>query len=178
MLVRRSLYVLLCAAIAFLFAACASLSSSFGLLWDLLWFLIVAPVLVLWLLARSVFFKSPQSAVYGIVLGLISFACLQNERALRTHTKWLLESRHQKQEFQERAVARPGELPHMEWDGWNAAGQDTSAFLVHDTSGSLHSTSAPERLAGIPCEVPLVFRLEKDWYSVVLYTNTTWDRCG
>ena len=99
--------------------------------------------------------------------------------AIRTTARWLLWSRT----YKEKALAQPsatGEFRHIEWDGWGWGGQNTTEFLVYDPTDSLGAAARshlPGKFGGIPCEVPLVGRLESHWYTVTFYTNQGWGEC-
>jgi hypothetical protein len=101
-----------------------------------------------------------------------------NFYAIRSEARWLVWAHRYKAEV----LAQPsvtGELKHVEWDGWGWAAQDTTVYLVFDPTDSL-STAArehrPGKFNGIPCEVPVVDRLEKNWYAVRFYTDEWWGR--
>ena len=74
-------------------------------------------------------------------------------------------------------------LPPMglEWDGWGFAGSDTKVYLVHDPEDRIRHmrrTKNGVRVEGLPCEIWKVRRLEKQWYSVVFFTNENWSTYG
>jgi hypothetical protein len=100
---------------------------------------------------------------------------------IRSSARWLLWSPKYKQEVLAQPTSPNGDLQHVEWDGWGMFGQDTSVFLVFDPTDSL-STPAHRhqsgKFKGIPCGVPLVTRLEKQWYAVLFYTNEYWGACN
>jgi hypothetical protein len=123
----------------------------------------------------------PQAAFSAVlVYWLIAIAILPFEDSLREHLRWMLHASMFKQQFQVKAQAAPGELRHMEWDGTGMIGQETSIQLVFDPENRLAPFAHKSRVkvAGIPCEVPEIRRLESHWYSVTLYTNTDWEHCG
>jgi hypothetical protein len=72
-------------------------------------------------------------------------------------------------------------LKHVEWDGGGFVPRGNKlVYLVFDPADSLAyaaKTHAPGRFNGIPCEVPLVVRLERQWYSVRFYTEEEWGQC-
>jgi hypothetical protein len=111
-------------------------------------------------------------------LFVIAAAIAWNFYAIRSAARWLAWSPRYKIEV----LAQPtitGQLKHIEWDGWGWAGQDTTVYLVFDQTDSL-STAARNhhsgKFNGIPCEVPRVDRMEKNWYAVRFYTNEWWGR--
>jgi len=73
------------------------------------------------------------------------------------------------------------ELKHIEWDGSGFAGvANNTVYLAFDPTDAL-STAAkshqPGKFNGIPCKVLMVRRLESHWYTVLFYTDETWDQC-
>ena len=62
-------------------------------------------------------------------------------------------------------------------NGMVGAGQDTIVYLVFDPTDALSSAAKkhqPGKFSGIPCEVPLVDRIEEEWYTVRFYTDENW----
>ena len=111
------------------------------------------------------------AALWWVVIGRNS--------ALGTTARWLVRSHQYKAEVLARPDARNGELNHVEWDGWGWGGQDTTVYLVFDPEDSLSqaaSSHQPGKYNGIPCEVFLARRLERQWYTVQFYTNQDWQR--
>jgi hypothetical protein len=106
----------------------------------------------------------------------ISGGLLKNEKILRDHGRWLLESRQLKAEV----LAQPsadGESKHMEWEATGFAGvANNTAYLVFDPADSLTAHPTGE-FTGLPCKVPSVDRLEHHWYSVRFYTDEDWSDC-
>jgi hypothetical protein len=114
------------------------------------------------------------------VLWGVSWALLRNELPMRSGVRWLWNSKAYKAQVLAQPVPANGELRHIEWDGWGFAGAgDTTVYLVFDPNDSL---AAGSRISGkfnrIPCEVPEVRRLERNWYTVLFYTDTSWGHCG
>jgi hypothetical protein len=115
----------------------------------------------------------------SIVVSFLTFIGIP--AGLRPHVYWLLWSRQYKRDV----LSSPGasaELSHAEWDGdgWGGAPVgDWMGYVVYDPSDALPRTDTnepPIRIAGIPCDVVAVRRLEKCWYSVVTDMNQFWDR--
>jgi hypothetical protein len=101
-----------------------------------------------------------------------------NPIAIRSTARWLVWSRDYKAEVLKQTQPANGELKHIEWDGWGMFAQNTLIFLVFDPTDSLLRAAKnhqPGKFDGIPCEVPLVRRLESHWYAVVFYTSQGWD---
>ena len=111
-----------------------------------------------------------------------SWALLRNQQLLRTEVRWLFASETYKSEMLVSPIPRNGEVRHIEWDGWGFPGAgDTTVYLVFDPSDSLSVAAkrySPGRYQGLPCEVPDVHRLEKNWYTVLFYTDTDWEHCS
>jgi hypothetical protein len=123
--------------------------------------------------------KSKPWAYAALVLFfLIAVPIAWNFYTIRSTARWFVWSHC----YKAAVLAQPnatGELKHIEWDGWGWAGQDTKVYLVFDPTDSLSTASQnhrPGKFNGIPCEVPVVERLEKDWYTVKFYTDEWWGR--
>lgn len=144
-----------------------------GLLFVSLCFLVYAAIRKKWPIAvMLVTFWAFSTLLFGYEI--------ERPVGVRSAIRWLLWSR----EYKSEVLAQPGstnvDFKHIEWDGWGWGGSDTSVFLVFDPTDSLAAAAKshqPGKFKGIPCEVPLVRRLESHWYSVMFYTNTSWDRC-
>jgi len=98
--------------------------------------------------------------------------------SIRTAVRWSAWSERYKSEVLAQSNAT-GKLKHIEWDGWGWAGQDTTVYLVFDPTDSLSIPARnhrPGKFDGIPCEVPVVKQLEKNWYAIQFYTNEWWGR--
>jgi hypothetical protein len=146
--------------------------------------LVSTPVISLVLLLVVTFCKTPRrrQSTALLLLGYVAVtaALWKNYDELRPQLRWLLWSHRFKAELAAAPNPAKGDLKHIEWDGFGGAGSDTTAYLVLDPTDSL-STAAkrhePGKFPGIPCEVPVVRRLERQWYSVVYYTNADWEHC-
>jgi hypothetical protein len=95
------------------------------------------------------------------------------------YVRWLVWSRSYKAAVFAQRNSANGELKHIEWDGWGWGGEDTTVYLVFDPTDSLSAASQehrPGKFNGIPCEVPLIERVEKNWYVVRFYTDELWGR--
>ena len=100
--------------------------------------------------------------------------------SIRSATKWFIWSPRYKREVLAQSGRTVGELKHIEWDGWGFPGAgDTTVYLVYDPTDSLSAAAKshqPGKFVGIPCTVPLVSRLESQWYAVRFYTDEWWGR--
>lgn len=129
--------------------------------------------------------KRPRQA-FSVLLTLVGFLAIswglnRNEGTLRPYLRWLLWSRRYKAELTDAPELVNGELKHSVWDTWGfvPSGFDV-VYLVYDPADSLAAAAnakSPGRFAGIPCEVPRVLRLERQWYAVDFYTDQEWGDC-
>jgi hypothetical protein len=109
----------------------------------------------------------------------ISAALVENYWEVHDPARWLVWSHDYKAKVLAQPVSANGEQKHVEWDGWGSAGMETTVFLVFDPTDSLSAAAMSHRSGkfnGIPCEVPLVRRLESHWYTVRFYTDEYWGR--
>jgi hypothetical protein len=117
-----------------------------------------------------------------VVYSVTTWIVLISRGEIRTNTRWFFGSKRYKTQVLATGAANDDELKHMEWDGWGGFGAgDTVVYLVFDPSDPLSAgarTHSRGKFAGIPCEVPLVNRLEDHWYTVYFYTDTDWDHCA
>jgi hypothetical protein len=115
--------------------------------------------------------------VLGAFFG-IAMAIAWNFYPVRSAARWFAWSHH----YKAKVLAKPtvnGELQHIEWDGWGWAAQDTTVYLVFDPTDSLSAAARnrrPGKFDGIPCEVPAIDRMERNWYAVRFYTDEWWGR--
>jgi TRAP-type uncharacterized transport system fused permease subunit len=156
-------------------------------------FLLVAPALVLAslaLIAFPILHKSHHNrltlvstvAALWVTAGAMFLLAAKYDYTVRTTARWLIWSRDYKAEVLAQPRSTDGNFKHIEWDSWGLVPAGfTTAYLVFDPSDSL-SGAAKSRHAGsfdgIPCAVPEVNRLEKNWYTVVFYTDDDWSRCN
>lgn len=143
--------------------------------------LLVAPSIVFGLLIVAIVRRrSRPLAILSmlIVYCVVSAGLFIHSKKIHWTTRWFLWSKKYKAEVAAQPAAIQG-LRHIEWDGWGFPGAgDTVVYLVFDPNDSLLSTDSPRRFAGIPCEVPRVRRLERQYYLVVFYTDTDWNHCN
>ena len=108
----------------------------------------------------------------------ISAILVMNYSAIRASARWLIWSHEYKSEVLAQPACSNGELKHIEWDGWGFSGAgDTTVYLVFDPTDALSAAARshrPGKFGGLPCEVPLVRRLESHWYAVLFYTDEWW----
>jgi hypothetical protein len=155
-------------------------SPSFGIF---ILLLCVAPIVSLIFIALAIW--AGRRTLIG--LGSILLACLaatyvigHSGDLLRSETRWW----SARGTWKQRVLAQqevPGQLKHLDWDGWGFAAQDTEVYLVYDPSDGLRNaigTPTGKHGVGLPCDVWKVWRLEPHWYNVVFYTNTSWDSCS
>ena len=151
----------------------------------LLVFVVAIPLSVIWLIFCSVRGKGRRrsqwlSSLTAILI--ISTICYANFRTARNISRWTLFSRSWKRNITTQPLSANGGLRHAEWEGWGFPGAgDTVVYLVYDPTDLLPpdlSTHSRGSFKALPCEVVKVSRLEPHWYSVLFYTQTTWDECG
>ena len=115
-----------------------------------------------------------------IVIGVALLTFFDVPQGFRSHVYWILWSR----EYKRKVFATPNDstgLQHVEWDGdgWGGASVgDWTGYVVYDQSDSLPIVGtkwAPKKIAGVPCAVVAVRRLERRWFSVVTDMNEFWD---
>jgi hypothetical protein len=143
---------------------------------------VIAGVILLVILSRTI---RRQTMAVAAMVAIFAAACwLLSRTSDQIHTmgRWHIQSRT----YMAKILAQPnsddGSLKHLEWDVWGFPGAgDTTEYLVFDPNDSLAiaaKSHSPGRYSGIPCEVPSVRRLEKNWYTVLFYTDTNWNHCG
>jgi hypothetical protein len=152
-----------------------------------LYLLGVIPIVSFVLLVIAIAFairRKPRRALAIIpalvVFWVVSWALWRNELPIRSEVRWLWNSKAYKAQVLVQPAPVNGELRHIEWDGWGFPGAgDTVVYLVFDPNDSIAVGSRVSgRLKGIPCQVPEIHRLEKDWYTVLFFTDTAWDHCA
>jgi hypothetical protein len=115
------------------------------------------------------------------VFWIVSWALLRNQLPMRSEVRWLWSSKAYKAQVLAQPVPANGDLRHIEWDGWGFPGAgDTVVYLVFAPDDSLEQSpknQASGKFTGLPCEVDEIHRLEKDWYTVLFYTDTDWGHC-
>ena len=95
------------------------------------------------------------------------------------YVRWLLWSRSYKADVLAHPASASGELKHIAWDGWGWGGEDTTVYLVFDPTDSLSAAAqerVPGKFDGIPCKVPVVEQMDRNWYVVQFYTDELWGR--
>jgi hypothetical protein len=123
----------------------------------------------------------PTLAIFWIIATAFFVFDYKHPIAIRSATRWLIWSRDYKTQVLRQPPQSNGELKHIEWDGWGMFAQNTSVFLVFDPTDSLSVAARSHQVGkfdGIPCKVPLVRRMESQWYMVVFYTSQDWDQCS
>jgi hypothetical protein len=148
----------------------------------------VAPIVTLVLLLIAIVFairRMPHRALAIVpalvVFWAVSWVLFRNELPMRSEIRWLFKSKTYKAQVLAQPPLANGDLRHIEWDGWGFAGDDTTVYLVFAPDDSLKEPGknhASGKFSGIPCEVPAIHRLEKNWYTVLFYTDLDWDHCS
>jgi hypothetical protein len=156
--------------------------------WGVLGFFVGIPILsIVGLVAIAAVIRGQPRRSLAIVSAMVAFCAVvgvleRYEFKTRTEVRWLWNSEAYKAQVLAQPAPVNGELRHIEWDGWGFPGAgDTVVYLVFAPNDSLTEPTrnhAPGRFSGIPCKVPGVHRLEKDWYTVLFYTDWDWNHCG
>ena len=143
---------------------------------------VIAPITTLTLVALVIWAGKRAAVPLGSVLLLCLVATYATGRysaLLRSEIRWW----SSRPVWKQRVMAQsniPGQLKHLDWDGWGWGGNDTEVYLVYDPTDQLKNasrTSEGMHGPGIPCEVWQIQRLEPHWYNVVLFTDSDWDSC-
>jgi hypothetical protein len=108
---------------------------------------------------------------------LTSWQMMKRWVEIRSDLRWVAGSRSWKDEVLRQPPVPGSGVKWVVWDGWGMFAQDTDVYLVYSPDDRLRQYS-PANLAGLPCPVSRVQRLEKAWYSVTFYTDQEWDDCG
>lgn len=112
---------------------------------------------------------------------LISGSILRHFSEVRDASRWLFQAKAYKTSVLALPAPPNGDFRHVEWEGWGFAGTgDTTVYLVVDPSDSLSEPAKNHlsgRFAGVSCAVYRIHRLEKHWYTVAFYTDTSWGQC-
>jgi hypothetical protein len=153
-----------------------------------LFVMLIAPSVIfigLLCLLVGAIWKRPRLCL-SVSLALVGFVAIlwsleRNEETVRPFIRWHLWSHQYKVELMTQPDPTNGDLQHMEWDAWGFVPSGFNVtYLVFDPSDSLAIPAKARtqgRLAGIPCAVQRVFRLENKWYGVRFYTDEDWHNC-
>jgi hypothetical protein len=128
---------------------------------------------------RSLWLSSAIGAFFIFGSLIITAVVAWNFYSVRTSVKWFMWSQHYKTDVLAQPSGKASEFKHIEWDGWGWAGQDTTVYLVFDSTDSLSVAAANHasgKFNGLPCEVAQVGQLERHWYTVQFYTDEFWGR--
>jgi hypothetical protein len=152
----------------------------------LLYLFVAIPLVTLMLTVAAMLTYDRQERQTLAIISMFMVYCLvtwgiwRSGSDLRDVGRWFFGARHYKAEVLAQPISSNG-LKHWEWEASGFAGvANRSVYVVFDPADSLkreagHHTH--EKLVGLPCEVPRVVRLERYWYSVEFYTDSSWDDC-
>jgi len=163
-------------------AVCLMIYSPYG---DFVYIFFIAPIICLILLVLLVIaaIRKRRRQCLSLLLALAALLAIsgvlhKNRETLRTSVRWPLWSHSFKAERLAQPPPANGELRHMEWEATGFAGvANNTVYLVFDPTDMLSAAArshSPGKFGGIPCEVLLVRRLERQWYSVWFYTDEVW----
>jgi len=143
-------------------------------------YLFTVAIVSMFLLTDAIGKRRRQSLLALVIFLAVSAALVKNYSAIRDECRWVVWSHEYKAKVLGQRDSATGELKHIEWDGWGFPGAgDTTVYLVFDPTNALSAAARshrPGKFAGLPCEVPLVRRLESHWYAVRFYTDEWWGR--
>lgn len=150
----------------------------------LLYFLIAVPAvsiaLGIWIFQRK---GRTRLMVIATLLSywLISGLIFRHFSEVRDASRWLFQAQTYKASVLALPVPPNGDFRHVEWEGWGFAGAgDTTVYLVVDPSDSLSGPAKNHligKFTGVSCAAYRIHRLEKHWYTVAFYTDTSWGQC-
>jgi hypothetical protein len=145
-------------------------------------FLGIVSLILLVILFRKIRRHALAALAMVAIFCTVSWLLFRVSDDVRTTGRWLIHSKSYKAEVFAQSTSADGALKHVEWDGWGFAGVgDTVVYLVFDPNDSLATAArkrSPGKFSGIPCRVVNIQRLESHWYTVLFYTDTTWDHCS
>lgn len=142
--------------------------------------LVCLTLIVLLLVASIRKWKRLQASAALALVAVVatSFAVLKLQEPIRESLRWLLWSNRFKAELLSTPSPQLGEFRHIVWEATGFAGvANNTLYLVFDPTDALASaarTGSPGKFTGLPCEVLKVRRLERQWYSVMFYTDEAW----
>jgi len=143
-------------------------------------YLFIVAIVSMFLLTDAIGKRRRQSLLALVIFWAVSAVLVRNYSAVRDECRWLVWSHEYKTKVLAERDSAAGELKHIEWDGWGFPGAgDTTVYLVFDPTDALSAAARshrPGKFGGLPCEVPLVHRLESHWYAVRFYTDEWWGR--
>jgi ABC-type nickel/cobalt efflux system permease component RcnA len=152
----------------------------------LLYLFVAIPLVTLVLIVAAMLTYDRQNRQALAIVSMFMVYCLvtwsiwRSGSDLRDIGRWFFGARHYKAEVLAQPSSSNG-LKHWEWEASGFAGvANRRGYVVFDPADSLtrdvgHSTRG--KLLGLPCEVDRVFRLERYWYSVEFYTDSSWEHC-
>ena len=119
-------------------------------------------------------------AVFAL-LGVALYVLVSFNEPISSRIKWALSSKSYEQKLSALPNASPGQLKHVEWDGWGWPGAgNTVVYLAYDPSNALRQAAIsqrPGKYPGLPCDVYVVHEMQSDYYTVQFYTDTDWQQC-
>ncbi len=152
----------------------------------LLYLFVAIPLVTLVLIVAAMLTYDRQDRQTLAVVSMFTVYCLvtwgirRSGSDLRDVGRWFFGERHYKAEVLAQPISSNG-LRHWEWEASGFAGvANRSVYVVFDPADSLKRDVGHRprgKLLGLPCEVPRVVRLERYWYSVEFYTDSSWDHC-
>ena len=178
---NRELYVacLLSACIAFVVPLAVSFLPSFDL-WQILYFLLLAPLAVVVWLIVGLIRRTRQVWLTLFMFCVVTAISWKADYFLRVHGRWLILAASSKRQLLAQQPPAVDQLRHLDWDGWGMFAQDTEVYLVNDPASAtlqIEKTKDGLRAKGVPCNFWRAYCLEPHWYALVYFTSTGWDDC-
>jgi hypothetical protein len=148
--------------------------------WSVVLYLFIVAIVSIFLLNDAIAKRRRRSLLALVIFWAVSAVLVKNYSAIRDECRWLVWSHGYKAKVLAQRNSATGELKHIEWDGWGFPGAGAcTVYLVFDPTDALSAAARshrPGKFGGLPCEVPLVRRLESHWYAVRFYTDQWWGR--
>jgi hypothetical protein len=179
---QLSVWAVVCTTI--LFVPLVIWNIDFGLI---LYFLFASIAILVELIITIVLANRTRHRRWLSFLAMIVATCATSSllftNAFFIHTRghWITQGSQSSAAVLAQPTPSAGDLKHVEWDGWGWGGNDTTVYLVFDPIDSLASAAknhASGRISSALCGISRMQRLEKNWYSVVFYTNDAWGDCS
>ena len=145
--------------------------------------LLVTPLVCLVLLIAFFVIKHQKLAIASMLVIYCFFAWIlsNNSEQIRSHLRWLFDSRDYKAKLLSQPTPSNGELRHIAWERYGWVTINTDIDLVYDPEDTLLDQTRAHgegKFTGIPCPVYQIHRLEPHWFTIRFYTDTTWNQCG
>jgi hypothetical protein len=151
-----------------------------------IFYLVVTAPLVSLILLGTVYKRRGKLRLtaLAVLAVFVTFTAILVTRFLDTRdaARWLVHGKAFKAEILAQPDESPKSLRHMEWEGWGFPGAgNTVVYLVFDPSDSLAAAAksgTSGKFESLPCTVVRVRKRERQWYTVLFYTDSDWEHCA